>query len=152
MVTLGAVVGVTVPASSAQAASPSCPNGCVGSRVEDTNCGLEKYPVGAAKVRDLGATDESPADLWYSPMCKTVWGEYTSTNPDQLRYLQLWSEDEYGGKNVRPYQASLQASGFHETTMVSSSGSVKFCVTSIPDADPDLDDLDKPYNNCSGWF
>jgi hypothetical protein len=149
---LGAVGGVTVPASAAQAASPYCPNGCVGSRVEDTNCGTVKYPVGSAKVRDLDATDDSPSDMWYSPLCKTVWGEYVAKNPDQVRYIQLWSQDEYGGKNALSYQGASQSSGFQETTMVSSSGSVKFCVTGLPGADPDLDDFYKPYNNCTGWF
>jgi hypothetical protein len=152
VVTLGAVVGVTVPASAAQAASPFCPNGCVGSRVEDTNCGVDKYPVVSARVRDLDATDYSPADMWYSPLCKTVWGEYSPKNSDQVRYIQLWAQDEYGGKNTLPYQGASQSSDFQETTMVSSSGSIKFCVTGIPDGDPDLDDFNKPYNNCSGWF
>jgi hypothetical protein len=151
---LAAVAGLTVPASAVRAAdlTPACPStGCVGARVEDTNCGLEKYGVGAVNVVDQDATDPSIADLWYSPLCNTVWGEYIATSPGQLRYIQLWSEHEYGGRNVLSHQADFIGAGFHETTMASADGSVKFCVTSLADGDPDLIEAHKPWNNCSVW-
>jgi hypothetical protein len=147
----GPVSAAAVPVALADPA-PACPNVvCVGERVENTNCGLIKYGVAGLNVVDQDELGPSIADLWYSPLCNTVWGEYIGKVPHQIRYLQLWSQDEYGGRNVRSFQSDLVADGFHETTMVSANGSVKFCVTHMADRDPDLEPNAKPYNNCSAW-
>jgi hypothetical protein len=153
-----AAVGLAVPASPAFAASPGCPSpNCVGDRVENTNCGPNNgaYAIASMDVLDPMHTETKVDYLWYSPLCNTFWGEDTNATVGYGRVMQLWGQNEYGGRESLLTSVSWinnEANpAFHETTMVSASGSVKYCIADDVNEDPDLHVDRAPSIKCTVW-
>ncbi|MEV6345736.1 hypothetical protein [Actinoplanes sp. NPDC051851] len=129
---------------------PYCPDGCVGASVGDTNCRSDDVFLTAITLDDP-ATQTPVAELHYSRMCQTYWGQYQSYYDGVARWVQLYNHPQYGGINTRIYDASAFNAGYYETTMVSSvSGSVKFCLSGDT-TDPDTYDA-APNYDCTVWM
>lgn len=145
---------VATPAAAA-AIEPYCPNGCVGSRVEDTNCNLDAYGIASVVVTEPMQVNRFRNYLWYSPMCKTFWGDYLQATGGYPRTSQVWTQDQYGGREVLAAWVNSEEGQLHYlTTMVSAAGSAKFCVIFGTDAKEDpvtLDESQWDSNWCTDW-
>jgi hypothetical protein len=142
-VVLAVITGLTSPAS---AATPTCSGaGCEGKDVSTTNC----HDAKAYAIDGYHSGDSTIVfDLWYSPSCHAMWGDYQSNSVTPglastygiAPYSGTGEAKEINQKTTGPGQ------GDSSTTLVSSLQSVKFCLhtkAGLPDGTNDF--------TCTGW-
>jgi hypothetical protein len=144
---LAMITGLTTPAS---AATPTCTGaGCDGKAVSATNC----HDNRAYAIDGYHAADNSIIfDLWYSPSCKAMWGDY-QININTAGLASLYGIAPYGGSGIAKelwVQTTGLGQGDVSTTLVNSMQAVKFC----SHISPGLPISDKTTFNdftCTGW-
>jgi hypothetical protein len=144
-------VATVVAAPSAVSAAAGCwGNGCEGELAANFGCQDDAYVVASVTVPAVQAPNRAEMDLWYSPACHAVWGEYYTTYSPDSRDIGLYSSDSYGSveHNVR---VAVIGQGDYRTTMTGWDGSVKACAEHNF-VDPDLDLANDPnWNLCTRW-
>ncbi|TDC41350.1 hypothetical protein [Micromonospora sp. KC213] len=114
-------------------------------------CQTGAYVVVGFTLKDQNVTKQTHGDLWYSPACRAMWGDF---NVPELMYPitgQLWTQPEYGGVNRLAASTTLVDTGNWTTPMVDWQQSVKFCGSHKGGIDPDMDLPSQGYNACTAW-
>ncbi|MEV6814673.1 hypothetical protein [Micromonospora sp. NPDC051296] len=108
------------------------------------------FAITGFTLRDPDVTQQSRGDLYYSPACKAMWGDFTVYETYSPLFPQLWTQPEYGGVNQLAASTTMYGPGNFTTAMVDWQQSVKFCA-SHNGVDPDMDWDSQGYNACTGW-
>jgi hypothetical protein len=143
---LAVIAGLSSPAS---AATPSCTGAsCDGKDVSTTNChDARAYAIEGRHV------DGDPVvfDLWYSPSCHAMWGDYQIT-AEAPGFVSLYGVAPYSGsgeaKEVYVKQTSPSINDL-STTLVNSMQSVKLCWHTTPGLPQS--DFSVAGFLCTGW-
>jgi hypothetical protein len=148
---VGAVVTVMPVAAPAFAAGTGCPSsGCVGQSVDSTNCRNGAYAIASTLVQYQLQVNRMREWMFYSPLCNTYWGLTTTHTGGYPYSMELYAQDEYGGRDTRvfSYFAPFAPDIAYESTMVSAGNSVKMCINGSLESSPDVD----PYlYGCTDW-
>jgi hypothetical protein len=108
------------------------------------------YVVALFQANDPGFT--LTGALYYSRYCNAVFGEYTTNDPQDQRFLGIYRMSNYGGVEQGYDKIQITGEGTYRTQMVGyDNNQAKICVN-FNDSDPDLSQHDTftPYP-CTGW-
>jgi hypothetical protein len=122
---LTTVIGLMVPAP-AMAAVHCDGSGCNGKKITETDCMTRAYAIGGLEVKFSSKT-VARADLWFSPSCHAMWGDYNASDGEMFASVELQTQPEYGGVNAVPFSEYLRGPGNVTTTMVDWQQSVRVC-------------------------
>ncbi|MCX5069165.1 hypothetical protein OOJ91_25305 [Micromonospora lupini] len=131
------LIGVLTP--TAAAAAPGCTRtGCNGKVASANGCTSDAYAVSSFSRVDGNDPEQTVAhgDLYYSPACGAMWGDYTATFFGDTSTLELDWQPTYGGLNQKAQSILISGVGNYVTTMVSWEYSVQLCASS-PTGNPD---------------
>ncbi|MFG3553254.1 hypothetical protein ACGGAQ_02580 [Micromonospora sp. NPDC047557] len=144
--TCASIVGTLSPAISASAAPACTRTGCNGKMASANGCLSGAYAISTFSRVDGNDPNGNVAhgDLWYSPACAAMWGEYNTAYFGDGSTVRLDFQPTYGGMNQTATSVRVNGSGNYITTMVSWEHSVAFCASSAT-GNPDGNDT------CSTW-
>lgn len=132
-----AAVGLMAP-TPASAAVHCDGSGCNGKKITDTDCMTRAYATSGVQVTNSAKKVVATVDLWFSPSCHAMWGEYNATDADVFASVDLETQPEYGGVNVQRFSELLRGPGHITTTMTDWQQSVRVCASG-------------GTTNCTGW-
>jgi hypothetical protein len=140
---LAVSTGLTSPAS---AATPTCSGaGCDGKDVSTTNC----HDARAYAIDGYHSGDHTIIfDLWYSPSCHAMWGDYQN-NSSSTGLASLYGVAPYSGTGEAKelyFKSTGAGQGDVSTTLVNSIQSVKFCWHTTKGLPDDTNNF-----TCTGW-
>jgi hypothetical protein len=139
LVVAAAATILSLPATPALAFTPSCSgSSCNGVWPGESNCGSDPAAFAVATINVADFARMRFDALWYSPACHTYWGEDPSGAAGYARTLQLWSQDQYGGRQKALFAGSFVPVIIDEDKEINSSSdtrmyylggneSIKFC-------------------------
>jgi hypothetical protein len=117
-----------LPAQPASAAVGCTYTACEGHLATAEGCDADAYPIASALVNDPAVPVPPQLDLWYSPACRAVWGEYVTTDTSQFQHIYLTVQAQYGGVSTTPVDLTVDGQdGDYRTTMISWNNSIRFC-------------------------
>ena len=126
--TLFALVGVVAPAGSASAA-PCTRTGCNGKMAATVGCTTGAYAIGFFDRVDGNDPDGKVkhGELWYSPDCGAMWGEYHTEWTNDTASIRLNWQPTYGGMTQTAAAIKVSGAGYYITTMFSWEYSLQLC-------------------------
>ncbi|MET7468464.1 hypothetical protein ACFYON_12985 [Micromonospora sp. NPDC005686] len=139
------LVAALSPATAAAAAGCSR-TGCNGKMASANGCVTGAYAIASFSRVDGNDPDDNVAhgDLYYSPTCGAMWGEYNAAWFGDVSTLRLDWQPTYGGLNQTATSVQVSGVGNYVTTMVSWEYSLQWCASS-PTGNPDGNDT------CTAW-
>ncbi|MER5702289.1 hypothetical protein ABT023_10095 [Micromonospora sp. NPDC002296] len=143
--TCASLVAALSPAASASAASCSR-TGCNGKLASANGCMTGAYAISSftrVDGNDPGGT-VAHGDLYYSPACGAMWGDYTATYFADSSTVRLDWQPTYGGLTQRATSVAVNGIGNYVTTMFSWEYSLQLCA-STPTGNPSGNDT------CTAW-
>lgn len=124
--TVLAVIGSVVPGVPASAAVHCDGNGCNGRKIGDTDCKNQAYAIAGMAVSPAGQV-LGRGDLWFSPTCHAMWGDFNATSENFFGEIRLVTQPEYGGLNKTVFSETLHGVGNVTTTLIGWQQSVQLC-------------------------
>ena len=100
---------------------------CAGKTPASQGCTTDAYPIATTYVEDGLSTGASrpQVNLYYSPACQSVWGEYDDNDNDPNVQIMINTESQYGALVATPL---LETPGeYVQTTMYSWDTSIRMC-------------------------
>ncbi|MBQ1019347.1 hypothetical protein KBX71_15935 [Micromonospora sp. D93] len=139
------VVGILSPGAAAVAAGCTRTS-CNGKMASANGCLSGAYAISSFTRVDGNDPNGTVAhgDLWYSPTCAAMWGDYTTAYFADSSTVRLDFQATYGGMTQNATSVRVNGTGNYVTTMVSWEHSVQLCASSAT-ANPDGNDT------CSAW-
>lgn len=143
--TCASLVGALAPATSASAVGCTR-TGCNGKVASANGCTTGAYAISSFTRIDGNDPNGSVAegDLWYSPACGAMWGDYTATYSGDISTLRLDWQPTFGGMKQTATSLLVNGNGNYVTTMFSWEYSLQLCASS-PTGNPDGNDT------CTAW-
>lgn len=125
------IVGIWPP-TGASAAVGCTRTGCNGKAASSNGCTSDAYAISTFSRVDGNDPGQTVAhgDLYYSPACGAIWGDYTATYFGDGSTLRLDWQPTYGGLNQNSFTKTVSGEGNYVTTMVSWEYSVQLCASS----------------------
>lgn len=146
------LLGAALLLPAAPAAAAGCEgSSCTGKIAAEQGCTAGAYAIVGFTLNNPEVTQQTHGDLWYSPTCKAMWGDFNVPEAYFGLVAQLWTQPEYGGVNDLAAIHGLDGPGNWTTPMVDWQQSVKFCGTVRGNIDPDMDLPSNGLNACTAW-
>jgi hypothetical protein len=146
--TLAAAAGFAAPAA---AATPTCFGAtCNGKDVNTTNCATGAFAIDGFKTTS-GSTTDMTIDLWYSPVCHAMWGEFRSFIGGGVS-TSLRAVAPYSGSGTSRLLSQAFVNGItgYSTPLYDWQQSIKFCWSQNP-GDPGDDSQRTAVGGCTRW-
>ncbi|MEU8375211.1 hypothetical protein AB0C22_19075 [Micromonospora sp. NPDC048894] len=136
----------TLPPTAPAAAASCSRTGCNGKMASANGCITGAYAISSFSRVDGNDPDGTVAhgDLYYSPACGAMWGDYTATYFADGSTVRLDWQPTYGGLTQTAASLSVNGSGNYVTTMFSWEYSLQLCASS-PSGNPEGNET------CTAW-